>query len=230
MVRVPHNNLEVASWPNVARSLIESGWCRLTGAISAERALALAGAAPQPWQPLPEEEGGAGVRQAGFSAYVPLDGASPVVQRLGMEITRSLSDAVPAETARAPDFNEVQWSRYPAEIGHITAHRDPLGCGGVIAIATLTGQATFCLGGRGEPIAAQWETVPGDLVILRGNGWPTEEARCPMHGVEPPRGHERIAMTFRHNVGGAGVDYFSEQRPKRSEADSPLGTSRRQLP
>lgn len=209
MARLSHIDLKVASWPMVVGSLIELGWCRLAGAIAVEGALALVGAAPDPWHPLPEEEGGAGVRQAGYSSFVPLDGASDVVQQLGMDITRSFSDALPAGTSRVPDFNEVQWARYPADVGHITAHRDPMGCAGVIAVATLTGQADFYLGGRGEPIYAKWETAPGDLVILRGNGWPTEDARCPMHGVERPRGHERIAMTFRHNRAGAGADYFS---------------------
>lgn len=204
--------LGVVNWSNVAESLIESGWSQLTGTISAERALALIDAAPEPWQPLPEEEGSAGVRQAGFSSFASLNRMRAIVQHLGKGITESLSDAVPAGTAGVLAFNEVQWTKYPADIGHITAHRDPLGCGGVIAIATLTGRATFYLGGRGEPISAEWETAPGDLVLLRGNGWPTDDSRCPLHGVERPLGHERIIMTFRCNVGGAGTDYFSPPR------------------
>lgn len=53
-----------------------------------------------------------------------------------------------------------------------------------------------------------WQASRGDLVILRGFGWPTAEARCVVHGVEPPPAGERVIMTFRHNRGGAGADYF----------------------
>jgi hypothetical protein len=206
---VARNGLESVDWPEVATSLVDPGWCRLAGAIGAELAPALIDAAPEPWLPLPEEEGTAGVRQAGSSSYVPLAEADATVQDLARDLTASLNDALPAGAASVPAFNEVQWTRYPADVGHITSHRDPWGCGGVIAIATLAGQAAFHIGGRGLPIAGEWETAPGDVVVLRGNGWPTDDARCPMHGAGPPRGQERIIMTFRHNLGGAGSAYFS---------------------
>jgi hypothetical protein len=206
---VGRKGLQIVDWPKVAASLIDPGWHRLAGAISAESALALVGAAPEPWLPLPEEEGTAGVRQSGSSSFVPLPGADVTVQRLATDLTASLNEALPSRVASVPAFNEVQWTHYPADVGHITSHRDPWGCGGVIAIATLAGHADFHIGGRGKPIVAEWETAPGDVVVLRGNGWPTGDARCPMHGAGRPRGHERIIMTFRHNLGGAGTAYFS---------------------
>ena len=42
-----------------------------------------------------------------------------------------------------PFFNEVTWTRYPEGKGHITAHRDPPGVGGAIAVFTLEGGTTF---------------------------------------------------------------------------------------
>lgn len=61
---------------------------------------------------------------------------------------------------------------------------------------------------RGD-VVTEWETDDGDLVILRGRGWPTEKPLCPVHEVESPRVGERMTLTLRHNVGGPGADYFA---------------------
>ena len=42
-----------------------------------------------------------------------------------------------------PSFNEVTWGRYPQGTGRITKHADPSEYGGVVAIFTLQGAATF---------------------------------------------------------------------------------------
>lgn len=96
------------------------------------------------------------------------------------------------------------------EMGHhfITAHRDPPGVGGVIAIITLEGVARFRVWSE-EDQAGEWDTAPGDLVLLRGTGWPSESALCPRHEVEPPRTCSRSILTYRFNRGGPGADYFS---------------------
>lgn len=105
-----------------------------------------------------------------------------------------------------PKFNEVSWTHYPAAMGFITKHRDPPGAGGVIAIATLTGRATFRVWADSRSVS--WQTTPGDVVLLRGHGWPRPGALCPVHEVEPPAEQDRMIMTFRHNRGGAGAAYF----------------------
>lgn len=127
----------------------------------------------------------------------------------------------PPDVPAIPRFNEVSWTRYPAATGRITTHRDPAPFDGIIAIATLSGRATFSVWGgavhgtpdevlaRGTP-PTEWDASAGDLILLRGNGWPTPDARCPMHGVSAPADGERTIMTFRHNTRGAGGGYDVE--------------------
>ena len=75
----------------------------------------------------------------------------------------AISAASRAITA-PPLFNEVTWSLYPEGTGHITAHRDPAGVGGVIAIVTLRGTAAFDVRAPNERV--EWLTEAGDLVLL----------------------------------------------------------------
>jgi hypothetical protein len=69
-------------------------------------------------------------------------------------------------------------------------HRDPDTACGVIAIVTIRGQALFRAwdtddglvdAQRRPELADQCETSDGDLVLLRGGGWPTPASRCPIH-------------------------------------------------
>jgi hypothetical protein len=83
----------------------------------------------------------------------------------------------------------------------------PAQCGGVIATVTLYGQARFR--GWSGADAIEWETADGDLVILRGNGWPTEASTCLVHEAERPAVGDRMIVTYRHNKGGPGADYFA---------------------
>lgn len=105
-----------------------------------------------------------------------------------------------------PEFNEVTWGQYPAEIGGISAHRDPSAYGGVIAVFTLWGRATFRVF-DGEQVVAEWDTRPCQLALLRGSGWPRSDSACPVHEALPPPVGERGIMTFRHNLGGPGAGY-----------------------
>jgi hypothetical protein len=186
----------------VGAALCAVGWNRLIMAISPELCHELA-AVPLEWCPLPPEEGGHAVRQRGYSSYRRLDEANDVARQVACEVAASITAANPT-IASVPPFNEVTWTRYPPGEGFITKHRDPPGVGGVIAIITLAGRATFRVW---SDDVVEWQTEPGDVVLLRGYGWPTEGARCPTHEVEPPV-EERLIMTFRHNRGGAGAAYF----------------------
>lgn len=190
-------------WANAAAALIEYGWMRLQGVVDDRTCAALAKAAPSTWAPLPEVEGR--VRQGGLSCGIFFDNAPRIVQDLGREICTSLTEARP-DLLPVPWFNEVQWGRSHNGVGFITPHRDPPGAGGIIAIVTLSGHALFRIWQGSN--ATEWETDDGDLVLLRGHGWPSEDSLCPVHEVESPRAGDRMTMTLRHNRRGPGADYF----------------------
>ncbi len=71
---------------------------------------------------------------------------------------------------------------------------------------TLWGQARFRVWSETQP--TEWVTGNGDLVILRGNGWPTEDSTCPIHEAESPVVGDRMIMTLRFNTRGPDASYF----------------------
>jgi hypothetical protein len=104
--------------------------------------------------------------------------------------------------------------------GYITRHRDPPTAGGIIAITTLAGHARFRVwdddgvsdvpsSRHDRAVAHERDTDGGDLGILRGDGWPGQASRCPVHEVESPSVGDRIILTLRYNKGGFGANYFS---------------------
>lgn len=200
--------LEAVDWCSTVRCVMDDGWCRLPRAIHAGQVARLVDAAPEPWHPLPRDEGGGCVYQEGFATFSTLERADLDVRNVALSITTSLSNALPAGSLELPAFNDVSWTRYPERAGQITSHRDPPSCGGVIAVLTLAGTATFYVGPSRDCSIDSWQASEGDLVILRGFGWPTGGSRCVEHGVEPPPVGERLIMTLRHNRDGAGADYF----------------------
>ena len=165
---------------------------------------------------LPADEGV--VHQNGFGSYMVLADAAPLVRRLGDSIVVELTKATAHALPPIPEFNEVSWTLYPAGIGRITTHRDPAAYGGIIAIATLLGSAKFRIWSgevlgtpaqvlMGDIPPTQWDAAAGDLILLRGNGWPTPATRCPLHEADSPPDGERVIMTFRHNTRGGGAGY-----------------------
>lgn len=54
----------------------------------------------------------------------------------------------------------------------------------------------------------EWVTGDGDIVLLRGAGWPTADARCLLHEATA-LDDERWTLTYRHNSGGPDGDYFA---------------------
>jgi hypothetical protein len=198
----------VRDWTLAATSLAGPGWFHSPAAVTTEQVHALRDANPGTWHALQEDEGGGSVRQSGSATYLPMTDCSHAVVEVATELVSQLS--TPAEALGFPPvplFNEVTWTWYPEGKGHITAHRDPPAAGGVIAVFTLEGGATFRV--VDESHGAEWPVVSGDLVILRGRSWPTPEALCPVHAVDPPVGGNRMIMTMRFNIGGAGAPYFS---------------------
>ena len=210
------HELLVFNWASVSESLANFGSARLKGALGSDLVQHLIGTERPPWHPLPGDEGV--VHQSGFGSYMVLADAAPLVRGLGESIVRELTDAARQSLPAIPEFNEVSWTLYPAGTGHITTHRDPGAYGGIVAIATLLGRATFriwsgeVLGTPADVLVGdipptQWDAAAGDLILLRGNGWPTPTARCPMHEADTPPDGERIIVTFRHNTRGAGAGY-----------------------
>lgn len=207
-------------WADVAAELRGRGWSRLTAALDPATCTALEDAATGPWSSLPEVEG-AGVRQAGRTAHAPVASSAPAVRRLAAAI-RTGFDAT-GSTPPLPEFNHVQWGRPDRGRMFITAHRDPVTAGGIVAIATLRGRAAFRAWEHDGPrsaveqrpeVATEWETGPGDLVLLRGGDWPFDGARCPLHEADDPRAGERVTLQLRHNVGGYGAPYFGGPAPR----------------
>ena len=197
-----------ADWTEAAAAVLARGWARLTEAVPADLVGRLADTPRPGWHPLPEEEGV--VRQQGFGSYLPVADAHGTVRNVADGIAASLTDAMAGlGMPGVPAFNDVCWTRYPKGRGHITAHRDPPAYGGVIAVVTLAGAARFQVWDEPEGASppSGWRTRSGDLVVLRGQGWPRSHDRCPRHGVEPPVDADRMIMTLRHNTRGAGVPY-----------------------
>jgi hypothetical protein len=73
-----------------------------------------------------------------------LDTARAAVRRVAERLVARLVDAAYKwDLPTLPSFNEVTWGRYLQGAGRITKHADPADYGGVIAIFTLRGAASF---------------------------------------------------------------------------------------
>jgi hypothetical protein len=201
---VAETGLDAIDWTSAANSLTRDGWVRLKGVDDGRTCARLVGAAPTTWQV--ENETIGSVRQSGLSCGAHFDQSDAIVRRLGVAICDSLTNSLPLGTSPVPRFNVATWNRSQNGIGYITAHRDPPSVGGVIAIVTLWGQARFRVWNGPQPI--EWRTGDGDLVILCGNGWPTEDSVCPLHEAESPMEGDRMIMTLRYNQRGPDAGYF----------------------
>jgi hypothetical protein len=187
-------SLRITDWTAISDSLLTTGSVHVRGAVEPALAQQLIDATRPPWEPLPAEEGP--VRQSGFASGMTVASAEKVVQDLGAAIVRELTNA--AEVPLIPAFNEVNWTSYPATAGHISAHRDPGPYGGIIAVMTLLGQATFrawsgdVLGTPREVLASQtapteWETVAGDLILLQATAGQRRRRAAPCMKLIPYR-------------------------------------------
>ena len=208
--------LESVDWAEAVGHLVGQGWTRLQGQVTGRTCTRLLGAAPPTWIDTPEHQMGQ-VREAGVSSGMVLADSSSDVRSFAERIREGVNSALPPGVAELPPFTDVQWGR-ARDTGaqFITAHRDPLRVGGVIAITTLFGSAPFRIwhdgadprGSESQLPSTAWETADGDLVLIAGNGWPRPQVRCPVHEVGSPPGGERMIMTLRHNTAGAGADFF----------------------
>ncbi|MBO0879764.1 MAG: hypothetical protein J2P17_05215 [Mycobacterium sp.] len=178
-----------------ARELVTRRWTVVREALTPATAAALVEAAPSTWRDEESPTGG-GVTFSSSVTGMALGDSAQEVRRVGTQVLQSLD-------VDAPPFNEVTWNRYAPGEGHISMHRDPPGVGGVIAVFTLYGEATFTIEDQ-----AEFPVAPGDLVLLAGNTWPHEFDRCIRHAASRPLDGERMILTFRHNLNGAGASYF----------------------
>lgn len=198
--------LERVDWTAVADGLLVSGWARIRPAVDRQTIEALADAACGTWAP---KDVDAGVRYHHLSCGVYFDGAPDIVRRLGIAISDGVDAGTPPGTPPVPLFNEVTWSRDDDGVMFISPHRDPSGAGGLIAVVNLDGAARFRVwdGDR----CTEWMTEDGDLVLLRGTGWPHRTSRCPIHEAQSPVAGRRMTLTMRYNRSGAGGDF---RRPR----------------
>lgn len=208
-------------WEAVVASLEGPGWVRLQSVVPAWICAQLVEAAPSSWSVVDQDEGGGFVRQGGLSCHAEVTGAAPIVRSVAQSIVLAINRTRSAECLELPTFNHANWGRSINGVGFITAHRDPPTAGGVIAITTLAGRARFRVWDDDDsaselplvdhdPVAAhEWNTDDGDLVLLRGGGWPKLASRCPVHEVESPPTGDRMILTLRHNKGGYGANYFT---------------------
>jgi hypothetical protein len=193
------------TWSAAVNRLAEPGWVRLPEALAPAAIRSLIDAPHPSWHDLPEEEGV--VRQHGRGSYLGMDACADAIKAFASEVVGGVSVTAEAQGwPPVPMFNEVTWTHYPDGTGHITSHRDPPAYGGVIVVTTLVGRARFSV--LGNDRSSEWLAAPGDVVLLRGRGWPSPDSRCPRHGVEPPSGGDRMIMTMRFNTRGAGAAYF----------------------
>jgi hypothetical protein len=203
-VRLPTTGLQGIDWTRAADLLTGAGWVRLDGVVDRGTCARLEDAAPTTWQAETETIGN--VRQSTLSCGVSFERSDAIVRHFGIMICDSLTKALRPGTAAIPRFNVATWGKSQNGIGYITAHRDPPVAGGVIATVTLWGRAPFRVWTGPQP--TEWITGDGDLVILRGNGWPTEASVCPVHEVESPVEGDRMTMTLRYNKRGPDGGYF----------------------
>jgi hypothetical protein len=217
------DEIDVSAWPvdwlDVVARLAADGWVRLRCCVDPVTRAALREATPNRWSASEADGSDGHVHLGGLSAHEGVDRASPVLQ----SFARALRDAIDGHGAGSapplPAFNHAEWSTTTADgVGFVTAHRDPPGAGGIIAITTLCGSARFRVWddngsdlppAQHEPLVAhEWFTEDGDLVLLRGEGWPRNDSRCPVHAVESPPSGSRSTLTLRHNRRGFGSPYF----------------------
>jgi hypothetical protein len=215
--------LKEVDWAAVIEALAGPGWVRLEAVVNGPTCAGLLEAAGQAWRPLVEDEAGSGVvRQGGLSYHAELAKAAPIVGAFAEMIEAGVNSAR-SPLPELPGFNHAQWGRSVDGVGFITAHRDPPGAGGIIAVTTLTGRARFRVwdddsasempsSQHARDGAHEWDTADGDLVLLRGSGWPSQASRCPLHEVESPLEGHRVILTLRHNKGGYGADYFASSQ------------------
>lgn len=177
-----------------ASALNHSGWARLPGVIPAMAADSLRPPTGLHWRKMAPQVGR--VRQGGWYGQ-------PAHEELPSSVL-SFSERLAVVLAEVVDgldttfrFNEVTWQRHiPQDLG-VAPHRDQSFYDGVVAIATLAGQARFAILAVRDPeaIVAAWQTGPGDLTLLAGGASPHPR---PWHTVGGSSTPERLTLTFRH--------------------------------
>ena len=176
-------------------------WAFVRQALSQPEAIAMLNNAPS--QRFVEESPvGSAVSYASTSAGSSLDEAPALVRALAAELSRAMVTGSPPDVG-TPEFTDVTWNWYAPTTGHIGGHRDPPSVGGVIAVFTLTGEATFTIYDETEFVVSS-----GDLVLIAGQDWPRPGESCIRHAAGHPLAGERSILTLRHNVRGPGADFF----------------------
>jgi hypothetical protein len=193
-------------WSEALLALWSCGWARLAGALPPLLCDELFAAAPATWVRQPDELGV--VQQGGQHCGAPIEQAPAVLGELVDALAGAIDAAAPAGCPPLPRWNEAEWNQDDDGTLFITQHRDPPLAGGTIAVLTLAGSARFRV--WDDDGAHEWDTGPGDVVLMAGQGWPTPQSTCPLHEAESPGPGGRRTLTLRHHLGGAGAAWFPE--------------------
>ncbi|HXF37314.1 MAG TPA: hypothetical protein VNO17_09065 [Actinomycetota bacterium] len=155
--------------------------------------------------PLQRFEGSFGkVRQEieGFDVGAPMEGF-PGVRELATELTAVVRAHGRGLRGLATwRVNEVGVARYrPGSLG-ITPHLDGRWYRRLVAVLTVHGRARFAVCASRDPgdVVEEWETEPGDLVLMRGPGLAGHRDGRPFHLVEGPRRGTRLSLGLRMSV------------------------------
>ena len=138
----------------------------------------------------------------GFDVEAPMEGF-PRVRELAAELTALVRAHGRGLRGLATwTVNEVGVARYrPGSLG-ITPHLDGRWYRRLVAVLTVHGRARFAVCGSRDPgdVVEEWETEPGDLVLMRGPGLARHRDGRPFHLVEGPRRGTRLSLGLRMSV------------------------------
>lgn len=185
---------------SAARSLLLSRWVHLPGAVTYGTVETL-GNSFRVGADMGETP--TGVWQRGRIAVSELRRADGHVRTIAEELGNVLAKGFSLHEERPPArFNEVTWSFYPNVDDGISAHRDHVRYGGVIAVITLEGLAQFQILRRRRPdiVAAGCLLRPGSLTLMLGADFPRVGDRCRLHSVRNEGNSARRVVAFRFDA------------------------------
>lgn len=165
---IPTDQLVLVPWDQVIRQLCGRGWASVPGVV--HPALLVSLYQEEHWRSLSTDDLPRGEPVEVHSALTQV---RPMMRDLGIRLTAALS--VAAELQRLPIpplLNEVTWGWCPptgeeAPTGGMT----PKGGFGIVALVIFAGRATVRVA-RFTRQAAPLQATPGQLIVIRGHGWP----------------------------------------------------------
>jgi hypothetical protein len=136
-------------------------------------------------------------RAGGAFAMAPLESSGAT----GLT-ARWLIDSLLGVGLRILAPNEASYQRYQPGGNGLPPHRDQRYYASCIAIITLQGAATSAIHAsrmHGD-VTAEWNTHPGQVILLQGWQPQGPDDPRPYHRVDPPADAPRLIFQLRHNL------------------------------